>query len=504
MRLWTREQAQAIDHRTLSEGFSDLKELVSVAGSGLAQEIEKIALPGQKLVMLIGPGLNGADGWAAAGKLIRYHSVQVFYFEKNPTEVWTENKEDFEVLVRSSKSPRPRAIDLKSSQQLEALSPSDVLIDCLFGTGLDREFTKDWQNWVEAINRCLNLRLSADLPSGLDANTGLSRGAAVKADWTFTFGAPKPGLFIKDGPSLSGRIRIIPLPFSEKIVKAEASTVFTYSKSRMSSLVPPILEHSHKYRNGEVHIVAGSAKFRGAALLTARGAQRAGAGFVHLHLNRDLFPEEVEFPEILFHPWSTEPLKEPIAAKDQAHSWVVGPGLDSEDFARLNLDYLSRNKVLRVVVDATALRALKSWRGQCAPTWVLTPHSGEAADLLDCTAQEVEADLLAAAHGLSRKFGCVAVLKGPRSLIAHQGRITINRTGNAGLAKAGSGDVLAGLIGSFLTKMELLPAVHFGVWLHGHLADQWLREGKDLLSLTPSDLIEMLPRILHKLRLKKS
>lgn len=504
MRLWTREQAQAIDERTIREGFSSLSSLVNSAGVGLSKEIRKIVEPQQSLVFLIGPGLNGADGWTAAAELLREHPVSVFYFEKNPSEIWLACRKKFESLSQASSLAKPEPINLLSNEQIRKILRSEILVDCLFGTGLDRNFSSEWISWIQSIDALPNLKIAADLPSGLDANTGEVHGAVIRSEWTFTFGAPKPGLFIKIGPEAAGKVRTVKMPFPEKIVKQEATSVFTYSAKRMKTLLPDVQVDAHKYKNGQVHIVAGSSKYRGAALLTARGALRSGAGFVHLHLNREVFPEEMDFPEILFHSWSENNLKTPADEKVKQQAWVVGPGLDTEEFALQNLNWLAQNKIERVVVDATALRALPKWKGQCGGNWILTPHAGEAAELLGCSAPEVENDRLAAALSLNKKFGCTAILKGPQTLIAHHGRITINRTGNAGLAKAGSGDVLAGLIGSFLTKMEPVPAAHFAVWLHGHLADRWLKSGKDILALSPSDLIEMLPMVLLKIRKEKA
>lgn len=462
MRLWTREQALEIDRKTTEN--SSIDRLVEAAGKGLAEAIARL-VPSKRVTVLAGPGLNGADAKVAARVLRRKIGFSVRVFEK------------------------PERAILESALD-------STIIDGLFGTGLGRAIEPEWIQIFDKLNAMRADVIAIDLPSGVHANTGVVLGAALKARVTLTLGAPKPGHFLLDGPGYRGRLRIIPMPFEKELTRSIADSVFLFGRQGARALLPTRHDTGHKYTHGELMCAAGSVRYRGAAVLTAKAALRTGVGFVHVASADDVFPEWFEIPETLFHKIS---VVEKMPERWRALAWAVGPGFEGD--APGLLKWLEKNGIAKAVLDAAALRALAKAPRSLPGGWVLTPHAGEAGELLGVTAAEIESDRLASARALARKFSCIAVLKGFHTVVASGERCWIVNSGNVALAKAGSGDVLTGMIGACLAQLEdPLKATLLATWIHGGLADAWVRGGKDRASLMPSDLIERLPLFLKQLR----
>lgn len=462
MRLWTREQALEIDRRTTET--TSLEDLVEAAGAGLAREIAR-RVPSRAVTVIAGPGLNGADARVAARELTEKFGFRARVFEKPVAGILEEAR-------------------------------NSTVIDGLFGTGLSRPLEPAWAQLFAELNARKADVLAVDLPSGVHPDTGCLLGGAPVARATLTLGAPKPGLFLREGPAHRGRLIVVPMPFEKTLTRAIANSVFLFGKQGARALLPARTDTGHKYSHGELMCVAGSVRYRGAAVLTAKAALRMGVGFVHLASPDDVFPEWFELPETLFHKIS---VVEKMPERWRGLAWAVGPGFEGDASGLLR--WLEKNGIAKAVLDAAALRALARAPRALPAGWVLTPHAGEAAELLGISAAAVEEDRLAAAGELARKFSCIAVLKGFHTVVAAQGKCWIVNSGNSALAKAGTGDVLTGMLGACLAQLEdPLRAALLATWIHGGLADDWVRTGRDHASLIPSDLLERLPLFLKQLR----
>jgi ADP-dependent NAD(P)H-hydrate dehydratase len=267
-------------------------------------------------------------------------------------------------------------------------------------------------------------------------------------------------------------------------------------------------QRSNKSHGGRVWLIAGSRKYPGAAILAATAASRIGAGYVGLSMSGgSQLLNSFEAPDIL-------PLafKRSVLLEFHPNAVAIGPGLGktklAQGQARKVLQFLRQTTQIKVVVDADGLLAIG--RGRLPSHWVLTPHSGELARMLRWKVSKVDRDRDRAVREAQRKFGCIVVLKGHRTLIASPRSVQLkkkevsvfqNLSGNSALAKAGTGDVLTGMIAGLLAQnVEPLTAARLAVWMHGHLADCWVKSGHDHLSLLASDLVRMLPAVLARVR----
>lgn len=411
--------------------------LMMRAAAGLAAVCVRL-LPrvyGARVVLLVGPGDNGGDTLYAGAKLAR-RGAGVTAVAMDPAR------------VHAGGLAALRAAGGHLAGELP--DRADLVLDGLVGIGGRGALRPAAAALVERIPAGAVV-VAVDLPSGVDADTGEVAGAAVTADVTVTFGAYKPGLLIDPGASRAGALHLVDIGLAFETPGVEA-----LQHADVAGLLPEPTASSDKYRRGVLGIVAGSARYPGAAVLAVAGALRGGAGAV-----RYVGPPAVADAVLARYP-------ETLIGTGRVQAWVVGPGLGDEGGPEVR-EALSQP--VPVLVDADGLRGLDpgELRARAAPT-LLTPHAGEAAALLGVSRETVEAGRLAAVRGLAERYGAVALLKGSTTLIATAGPgpVRVNPTGTPWLATAGSGDVLSGLAGSLLAAG--LPAVDAGsvaAYLHG-------------------------------------
>jgi NAD(P)H-hydrate epimerase len=348
-----------------------------------------------------------------------------------------------------------------------------LIIDGLFGIGLNRPLSAEWAALLEMVNASGCAILAVDIPSGLNAATGRPEGAALQATVTLTVGAPKSGLLKPAAWPFVGRLKVASdvgltaCPFRSELEWITPDDVSEFPPRRLAA--------THKGTYGHLAILAGSLGYHGAAVLTARGAQRARPGLISLYTPQEVYgPVASQLQAVMVHPFHR-----PINWSEY-NALVLGPGLAAFDATpqfREELCGLWASAETPMIVDASALQWLPT-NTSSKGIRVITPHPGEAARLLGNTANEVQADRLAALRQLSRKLGnCIVVLKGHQTLIGSaEGQVFVNSTGNPYLAQGGSGDVLAGYLGGFLAQPELqknpLQTVCYTVWQHGMTADK--------------------------------
>ncbi|WP_328300331.1 NAD(P)H-hydrate dehydratase [Streptomyces sp. NBC_00435] len=406
------------------------------AAAGLAAVCVRL-LPrvyGARVVLLVGPGDNGGDALYAGARLAR-RGAGVTAVPADPARVHAGGL----------------AALLAAGGRLEPAVPrrADLVVDGLVGIGGRGGLRPAAAALVERIPAGATV-VAADLPSGVDADTGEVAGAAVTADVTVTFGAYKPGLLIDPGASRTGAHRLVDIGLELPSPEVEA-----LQHADVAGLLPEPTAASDKYRRGVVGIVAGSARYPGAAVLAVAGALRGGAGAV-----RYTGPAAVAQAVLARYP-------ETLIGPGRVQAWVVGPGLGDERGPEVR-EALAQP--VPVLVDADGLRGLDpvALRARTAPT-LLTPHAGEAAALLGVPREAVEAGRLAAVRELAERYGATALLKGATTLVAcGASPVRVNPTGTPWLATAGSGDVLSGLAGSLLAGG--LPARDAGsvaAYLHG-------------------------------------
>ncbi len=417
-------------------------EVIANAGRAVACCALRLTRDGDRILILAGKGHNGDDARCARTHL--------------PNRV-------------------VQSLDLLKPDELSAaLSKRPALIiDGLFGIGLDRPLDANWSQLIEQVNRSGIPVLAVDVPSGLNAETGEPQNVAICAHTTLTFGAPKRGLLQQESYPFVGRLEVASdigltsCDFKEDLQWTEAADFENYP--------PPRRVDGHKGTYGHAAIFAGSEGYHGAAVLAARGALRARPGLVSVFCDPKIYiPVAGQLQAAMAHPF-----KSPIALPSTCTSIVIGCGLAAEldpawkSFA--NEQWQSSPHP--VVVDASTLEWIEKGSTPLNSRRVLTPHPGEAARLLGSTSAKVQENRVTALRELSARYGnCWIVLKGHQTLIGRStGEIFVNPTGNPYLAQGGAGDVLAGFLGGLLAQPKLqaqpLKAIRYGVWAHGSAAD---------------------------------
>lgn len=469
----TLAQLRDIEARALGDGLP----LMQRAGLAAADFITARFGRAAPILALVGPGNNGGDALVAATRLReRGYTVSVL------------------MPAGAGKLPADAAQALQAwrdaggseTTTLPAL-PSTVILDGLFGIGLNRPLSGDWQTLINTVNALGKPILALDVPSGINADSGASMGAAIKARWTLSFIGQARGLFTGEACDATGEMHLSTLGLGDEQRPAGA-IASTAGIAQATALLRP--SNSHKGRFGTLAIVGGAAGMVGAALLAGRAALHAGAGKVQLALLDEQGPR-IDFarPELMLRAFDTDLLA-------AASAVVLGPGLgNSEQAAKVLNAALGIDAPLLLDADALNLVAnnpeFARRIGERKHLTVLTPHPSEAARLLGVGTSSIQAQRFVAAEKLAARFNACVVLKGAGSLVASPTQMAINRTGSAALANAGQGDVLSGLIGALLAQgLSGWEAANLGVHAHGLASDRLLLRHGGLATLADTVAVE--------------
>lgn len=350
----------------------------------------------------------------------------------------------------------------------------DVIVDALLGTGLDRAVEGVYGEVIDAMNGAGVPRLAVDIPSGLHADSGQVLGRAVKADLTVSFIGLKQGLFTGDGPQYGGTVAYADLGVPQAVRGAVAPAALRLGPVKGRSLLPRRGRNAHKGHFGHVLVVGGNSGMAGAARLAGVAALRTGAGLVSVATVPGA-PAPPE-PELMVHGVADARELEPLLKR--ATVVALGPGLGTDSWGRDMLGACLQGE-RPLVVDADALNLL-AFADASREDWILTPHPGEAARLLDTSAAAVQADRFAAVEELRRRYGGTMVLKGSGTLVAGpDGPPGVCDAGNPGMASGGMGDLLTGVIAGLMAQGLAAPdAARAGVWIHGAAGDRQARWGE--------------------------
>jgi len=424
-------------------------EVIRRVGKKIARRARKLTRSDDLILILAGKGHNGDDAVAAR-------------------EVLDGRRAEL-VAVAAPET------DLLKFEQLLNQKPA-LVIDGLFGIGLDRPLDEHWKKFIATVNASQIPVLSVDVPSGLNADTGETFGAAIEAAVTLTVGAPKTGMLAQAAWPFVGRLEVagdvglIPCPLAGKLNWSQPDDFENFPPRRAVA--------GHKGSFGHLAIVAGSLGFHGAAVLAARAAQRAQPGLVTLFTQENVYhAAAAQLQSAMVKLWTPE-----SKLLEDASGALIGPGLAALDVTEQMKTIIRRfwrDWNLPLVVDASALDWLVAQNTMARnAVRVVTPHPGEAARMLKTTVPQVQADRPRALREISRRFGnCWVVLKGHQTLIGRsEGEIFVNSSGNPHLAQGGSGDALAGFIAGLLAQPALQAdvekTIRYAVWQHGAAADE--------------------------------
>ncbi len=488
---WISGQAlRTVEKRAIEERGMSGYRLMCRAGAALARMAAYLASAGntRSIVVVAGHGNNGGDGFVAAKCLHEDGFLVTVLMTCLPAALRGSAKEawmdlhmanvPFKVLSTLDRWEKDPWMD-------SAVFPRKaIVIDALLGTGLQgapdgvMAAAIQWMNGTHASCKVC----SADLPSGMDSDTGLCPGVVVKADATVTFSRPKKGFLRPEAEALLGHLEVADIGVPGELLEAGESdeAVELVAAPELRRLMPPRPRDAHKGMFGHALVIGGSAAYPNAPVMASIAALRIGAGLVTLagpEVSRTALAAWL--PEAIFTP--TDGLPDYLALPMEDYSAIaVGPGMGPGEKVEALVQHLFDQTQKRVIIDADGLNALarlyeRGWRPVpvSAQRVIITPHVGEAARLLGCEKSDVQADRIGAVKKLAERYQCIAVLKGAGTLICEPGgKPWLALTGNPGMATAGSGDVLTGMIVGLLAKNHgCLNAAQIGVWIHGATGD---------------------------------
>ena len=512
MKLASAAQMKELDRQAIEERGIPSIELMERAASGIAETVAGL-LPRRsgkcRVAVLCGAGNNGGDGIAAA-RLLHLRGVRVRAFLAGNYEKLTPDA--LEMTRRLSEcGVELEPFDPDSADQRVWVLGADVCVDALFGVGLSRDIAPGsaYAAAVDWMNESRGTVVAADIASGVAADSGRVLGRAVRADRTVTFSLAKAGQFIGDGALCSGSVEVRHIGIPADLLAGTVCPVQTTEADFVREALPARRADGHKGTFGKVLIVGGSEGYTGAPYLTASAAVRSGCGLVFLGVPERVWQVEASkcvcaMPFALpdkhgkLRADALEQIEEKLAG---CQVLALGPGLGRSPGVTELVCALLRRAEQPVVLDADGINALsehidvlKERRGRVT---ILTPHDGEFARL---GGDLSSGDRLAAARAFATEYGCTLVLKGHRTLTAAPaGTVLVNTTGNSGLAKGGSGDVLTGIIASLLAQgATAVQAAAGGVWIHGRAGDL-AAEALTPYAMTPQDAAAALPEVFREL-----
>ncbi|AJR06827.1 bifunctional ADP-dependent NAD(P)H-hydrate dehydratase/NAD(P)H-hydrate epimerase [Photobacterium gaetbulicola] len=469
-KLYRAEQVRRGERLAATQQGVGMYQLMERAGAAVFQVLEQSYTPQHHLLVCCGGGNNGGDGYIVA-RLAREAGF--------PVTLWQQGDE----AKLQGDAARARDAWLAAGGQI--LPPEDaipdsteVIIDALLGTGLHGEVRPEGQRLIAMINRIALPVIAIDIPSGLCADTGKVLGKAVKAQSTVTFIGSKQGLWTAQAAEYVGQVRFAGLQVADAFEHIEPPSAWLIQAPDVALFLSPRQRDAHKGDHGRILLAGGDLGMGGAIRLAAEAAARAGGGLVAALAQPDNVLSIVAArPEIMALGWQAS---EQTVAKQRLH-WadvlVLGPGLGQSSWSQSLYNELTKTEKNHVV-DADGLNLLAR-----SPDYknnrIITPHPGEAARLLACSVQEVEADRFHAARALQQQYGGVVVLKGAGTLVDDGTHCWVCPAGNPGMATGGMGDVLSGIIGALLGQgLSLVAAAQCGVWIHSTAADRCAAEGE--------------------------
>ncbi len=482
--LHTAESVRALESMLLRRRGIDTQVLMEEAGRAVFHRARANWPEARRWCVICGSGNNGGDGYVIA-RLARAAGFDVRVVRTGASEGPVE--------ARAARAAFLAAGGVEMPQPLAGNEPFDLIIDALFGIGLTKPPSTAAAAAIEWINQQTAPVLSVDVPSGLNADTGATPGVAVRARMTVSLVAWKRGLFTGRARGLTGDLKLETL--GAGLQDGVINNPVLMQARFMNRLLPPRARVAHKGDHGHVLVIGGDLGMGGAPLLAAEAALRSGAGWVSLatraaHVTASL----ARCPEVMVRAVESSAEMQPLL--DRADVVLIGPGLGQGNWGRALLALaVAANKPL--VLDADALNLIALQAPLILHAAVITPHPGEAARMLGCGVADIEQDRYAAVQALQSRFAAVAVLKGAGTLVCDAATIEVCDRGNPGMASAGMGDVLAGIIAALLAQgLSAFDAARAGVWVHATAADQATR-GRGERGLIASDVIAGLAQVVN-------
>jgi NAD(P)H-hydrate epimerase len=518
MKVVTAAEMRELDRRTVEEYGLPAGELMQTAGLGVAVHLQELlfdyGLEKGRILIVAGRGNNGGDAFVAAQALQQLQYAVELWMTCSPNELNGVVLAHYRRMMESGVYVE-ELTTLEDWDNMDLPSEQfDVIVDGLLGTGISGPARGIPARAIEFINDRSEdaLVLSIDIPSGLDADSGDAQGGAVYADVTVTMAQPKQGLLRQQAIEYVGRLEVLDISVPEELVdrvRGEDSVEFISASDAMLMLPTRRARNSHKGDFGHVLLIGGSMGMSGAIIMSARAALRSGVGRVTVFVPRDIHSiVAVALPEAMVFPMpglSDFPAQFMVDWRlTDFDAVLVGPGLGRTDDGVKLVSHLLQILHVPLVLDADAIAVMAGRAGAiaqaCCPL-IMTPHPGECALLLECSAKQIQQDRRAAALQTAQLTNSVTVLKGAGTIVAvPEGAVAITMTGNPGMAKGGTGDVLAGLLVGLIPQIpDPYSATCLAVYMHGCAGD-FAATRHSQMGMTAMDLVEEIPHVFHTLK----
>ncbi len=511
MRIVTANQMRTLD--SLAETKYAIPGILLMENAGLsvflAAEDALDGLAGKRVVVIAGPGNNGGDGYVVARHMANAGALVTIASYADPAKYRPDSRANYDI----ARAMGLEIIDHPLGSALEGLLlGADLTVDALLGTGFSGGLRQTMPEVIEAVNAYSDFVVSVDIPSGVEADTGIVSSTAILADLTVTFALPKVGLMVYPGAKYAGDLVVADISIPVDELDSTDCAAFVLDADVAAARLPYRPIDAHKGTFGHVGIIAGSVGMTGAAVLSANGALAIGAGLVSVAAPQSLndileckLTEAMTVPvresrSRCFGPDSLDDIKEFLRGKDAV---VLGPGLGRrEETVKFVLELLPTLEA-PVLLDADALYAIStdiSVLKRLKVPAVITPHPGEMARLVRANTAQVQSDRLKSASSFAAEHGVTVVLKGAGSIVAGpNGENYVNTSGCEGMASGGVGDVLSGIIGGLLAQgVGGLDAAAAGVYIHG-LAGEFAAKLRGNASMVASDVAESVGEALKEL-----
>ena len=489
-------QMKAADQYTIQElGIASL-ELMERAANACVQTMQSENLDLSSVCVVCGSGNNGGDGFAIARILKNMGCSVDTYLVGNPEHCTPETREQIRRLQECGG---------KITEDIPQDNSYSIVIDAVFGVGLSRKIEGTYRQVIERMNQMQGTKFAVDIPSGLSASTGCVLGCAFHADDTVTFEVKKIGLELAQGRVYAGRVTVAEIGISHEPLLQDADVIHSFDREEYRRMLPERPEDSNKGSYGRLLVIAGSKGMAGAAYLNAHAAYMTGAGLVRIYTpkdNREIL--QTLLPEAIITAYDEFNKEEVLKLLKWADGVCIGSGIGrsttSEKLLRTVIEYVD----VPCLIDADGLNLLsdnKDLLDRLADRkFIFTPHMKEMSRLTGIPVEDLREDRIQILKKFADGYQVTCVLKDSRTLIADQANeICLNLTGNSAMAKAGSGDVLAGVIAGFMVQeKDMKKAARLGTYVHG-LAGDLAKFEKGVYSVMARDLIEYISKALMKL-----
>ncbi len=504
MYILTSDQMRRIDSRASEKYGIPSLTLMENAAKSVYEEIKKRfdTISEKSFIIFCGKGNNGGDGYETARLLLQANAdvIAISIGESNNALC------DAAVIRKRFIKAGGVIIEAEAFLSTTDIPKEFIIVDAIFGTGINTDIKGIAADIIRWINNSGAPVISVDLPSGINTDTGQVMGIAVKADMTITFCLKKPAHFLLPGSELCGEIIIKNIGIPNEAVEDEHPYIKLFDKKQADKIIPRYKKNEHKGSCGKLLVIGGSTTMSGAPVMASLAAMRSGCGIVKLIVPENIYlPVAAKMLEIMVNPmkntiygtFSKDIIDEILEMTSYFDAVLIGCGMSVSEDTKEILYALIENSDIPMVIDADGINLLAKnkeiLKHKKSPV-VLTPHTIEISRLAGIPSNEVDADRIGCALKFAKEYEVTALIKGPNTITAsYDGRVAVNNSGNPGMATAGSGDVLAGVIAAFAAReIEPFDAAAAAVYIHGKAGD--LAAAKlSQYGLIASDIIDQLP-----------